>query len=277
MSASEKRCSNCGQPGEFGRSKTSRDGLKSHCKKCCAAKQRGYAATHPEVWVNWATANAEHLKARDAARYAADPEAEKARVKVYKAANPEKRDLWQQRANLARYGITPEEKQAIFDRQGGLCPICSAALTTGRTGMQLDHDHASGAVRGLLCHLCNMMLGDFQEDPARLQAAVSYLNRGPVTGLSPVQRPPEAGKAGTRASNLWYQYGLTEQTYQELISRQGGACAICREDLVLAHIDHDHGLGRKGLRGILCRSCNLGLGHARDDARVLVGAAAYLV
>ena len=122
-----------------------------------------------------------------------------------------------------------------------------------------------------------MMLGDFQEDPARLQAAVSYLNRGPVTGLSPVQRPPEAGKAGTRASNLWYQYGLTEQTYQELISRQGGACAICREDLVLAHIDHDHGLGRKGLRGILCRSCNLGLGHARDDARVLVGAAAYLV
>ncbi len=276
-----KCCSNCGGPGPFGPHKGTKDGLKSHCKKCCAEKQRAYAAKNPQVWQQWAAANAERLKARDAARYAADPEGEKARVTAYKAANPEKRDLWQAKSNLKKYGITPEEKQALFDKQGGRCAICPTLLVPGRKGMQIDHDHETGAVRGLLCAMCNVMLGDFREVPLLFEVAASYLQRGPVTGLTPQERPAGVGwlSRGTRAGNLWYLYGLTEQTFRELLDRQNGACAICLDPLGPrhgTHIDHDHRLGRDGLRGLLCRSCNLGLGHARENVSILRAAVQYL-
>lgn len=99
--------------------------------------------------------------------------------------------------------------------------------------------------------------------------------------LTPVQRPPGVGfkSNGTRAGNLWYIYGLTEQTFQELRDRQNGGCAICRVPLGPGqgtHIDHDHRLGTKAVRGLLCRGCNVGLGHAREDVGVLRRALEYL-
>lgn len=57
--------------------------------------------------------------------------------------------------------------------------------------------------------------------------------------------------------------------------QQKGRCAIC--DRVLdsrPHLDHDHATG--AIRGLLCASCNLGLGFFRDSHALLVGAAYYL-
>jgi hypothetical protein len=277
-----RKCSNCGGSGPFGRSKTAKDGLKSHCKECCAKKQTAYRTAHPEVWASWAATNAEHLKSKDAARYAADPEGAKVRTRSWQLRNPEKFKANMDRGNLKKYGLTPEDKQAVFEKQKGKCPICTGLLRTGRTGMQVDHEHASGRVRGLLCAHCNLMLGDFQESPTRFEAAVHYLQRGLVKGLTLTVRPKGVGWAsrGTRAGNLWYFYGLTEQTFQELLDRQEGGCGICRDPLVPGsgtHIDHAHTLGKKqGLRGLLCRACNLGLGHARENKGTLVRAVAYL-
>jgi hypothetical protein len=274
-----KTCSRCGGLGPFGRNKATKDGFKSNCKKCCAQNQRLYAARNPHVWKNWAEANAERLRARDTARYAADPDGEKARVLAYQRAHPDKVRSWQHKH---LYGITPEDSQAFLDKQGGKCAICSGSLVPGRKGMQVDHDHETGKVRGFLCAPCNTMLGDFREKSPNFQAAVAYLQQGFVTGLTPMQRPQEVGykSRGTRAGNLWYLYGLTEQTFQELLDRQGGCCAICLEVLKPGHgthLDHDHALGRKrGLRGLLCRSCNIGLGHAREGLHVLLGAVRYL-
>lgn len=272
-----KTCSNCCGPGPFGRSKYNKDGLKSHCKKCCAEKQKAYTAQHPEIWAVWATANAGHLKARDASRYAADPKAAVARVLVWQAKNPEKVQSTQLRY---LYGITLADKQALFTRQGGKCPICDDPLTTGRTGMQVDHDHETGEVRGLLCHPCNVMLGNFGDDPAILESAIAYLLRGPATGLTPQERPPGVGyqSRGTRAGNLWYLYGLTAVTFQELLDRQGNECAICSGPLgpgQRTHIDHDHSFPRT-VRGLLCRFCNPGLGHARENPSILRASVAYL-
>jgi hypothetical protein len=74
------------------------------------------------------------------------------------------------------YKITPEQYQEMFDKQGGLCRICQSADTGHRSHLSIDHDHATGRVRGLLCHDCNLGLGKFKDDTNRLKMAIMYLS-----------------------------------------------------------------------------------------------------
>lgn len=60
------------------------------------------------------------------------------------------------------------------------CFICGEADISK---LHIDHDHISGAVRGVLCSLCNTSLGGFQDDPARLTRAVEYLRTPPLKDL----------------------------------------------------------------------------------------------
>jgi hypothetical protein len=74
-------------------------------------------------------------------------------------------------------------------------------------------------------------------------------------------------------------YGLTEDQYNDLLRAQGGTCAICRRnDWPGRHhspcVDHDHTTGV--VRGLLCDSCNQGLGRFGDDPARLRAAADYL-
>jgi hypothetical protein len=78
------------------------------------------------------------------------------------------------------FGITIADYDARLRAQGGGCAICGKTKADG-SGKRLavDHDHATGAFRGLLCSSCNIGLGRFKDDPARLSAAISYLRAGP--------------------------------------------------------------------------------------------------
>jgi hypothetical protein len=69
-----------------------------------------------------------------------------------------------------RYGITAAEADYLLGRQGGLCAICRSA-----PAVHVDHDHATGAVRALLCFNCNGGLGQFKDDPALLHLAAFYV------------------------------------------------------------------------------------------------------
>lgn len=74
------------------------------------------------------------------------------------------------------YGITPEEYTDLMARQCGLCAICQCWLADLRTGqVHLDHCHNTGKIRGILCNLCNGMLGYAKDDPKRLRVAANYL------------------------------------------------------------------------------------------------------
>ena len=71
------------------------------------------------------------------------------------------------------------------------------------------------------------------------------------------------------------ELGVTQEELDALLERDGDGCAVCGEstDRRLA-IDHCHRTGRA--RGLLCSSCNLGLGNFRDDPALLAAAARYL-
>lgn len=74
---------------------------------------------------------------------------------------------------LDKYGITREEYFALKEAQHGCCAICGREPKTRR--LAVDHDHATGKVRGLLCAACNMGLGAYRDDIAMLRRAIAYL------------------------------------------------------------------------------------------------------
>lgn len=72
------------------------------------------------------------------------------------------------------------------------------------------------------------------------------------------------------------KYGLSYEQYKNMHERQDYLCAICQhkcheDDL---HVDHDHDTGQ--VRGLLCSSCNTGLGMFKDKIRCLASAIVYL-
>ena len=76
------------------------------------------------------------------------------------------------------YGLTKAELDLLL-AQNESCAICGTAEWGGpHKKPNVDHDHATGKVRGILCASCNNGLGRFRDDPALLQAAITYLTKG---------------------------------------------------------------------------------------------------
>lgn len=79
------------------------------------------------------------------------------------------------------FGIGSTEYDAKLKEQDGLCAICGEPETTVRKGrilpLNVDHNHATGAVRDLLCGSCNRGLGKFRDQPSLLRKAASYLEK----------------------------------------------------------------------------------------------------
>lgn len=76
------------------------------------------------------------------------------------------------------------------------------------------------------------------------------------------------------------QYGITIQEYDDMVRLREGRCDLCKKipkgkhNQNVLHVDHDHGTGK--IRGLLCSSCNRGIGFLREDAELLARAAAYV-
>jgi hypothetical protein len=93
-------------------------------------------------------------------------------VQKAKGTSPSRRDWHLQR----RYSISLVDYERLLTAQGGACAICDGPpAMAGGPYYQVDHDHTTGAVRGLLCGKCNMALGYAQDDVARLRRMIAYL------------------------------------------------------------------------------------------------------
>ncbi len=73
------------------------------------------------------------------------------------------------------YKMTRDEFYELVERQGGACAICGEEPTPPKR-LTVDHDHATGRFRGLLCGGCNAGLGNLQDEPELLESALRYLN-----------------------------------------------------------------------------------------------------
>lgn len=71
-----------------------------------------------------------------------------------------------------RYGISEEQYEEMFNRQGGRCAVCRRK---SKRVLHVDHDHVTKRVRGLLCFKCNTAIGKLGDDPARIHAAAEYV------------------------------------------------------------------------------------------------------
>ncbi len=127
------------------------------------------------------------MRARSAMAYCTTPP-EKRRVaqSKYRSSNRErinashsawraKRPLHSRNERLKHfYKITVEDYDRMFVEQGGVCKVCSSPPPSGKP-LDIDHDHITMEIRGLLCGPCNRAAGMAKDSPARLRALADYL------------------------------------------------------------------------------------------------------
>ena len=92
-------------------------------------------------------------------------------LRKWAAANPEKVSGYHRKL---KYGLTSKRFEEMRQRQGNKCAICR--VTFAKTP-HVDHCHASGKIRSLLCARCNWIIGYAHEDERVLLAAAQYLRK----------------------------------------------------------------------------------------------------
>lgn len=160
-----KRCTKCGveQPLEnFYKAADTRDGRRGDCRSCFAKRAAERHAANPEP-------------GRERARRWQQENPERVRAQREKAKADGRRAAQDRRTYLKRkYGMTVEQYDEMLAAQDGGCAICGRPPTPG-ISLHVDHDHETGAIRRLLCFLCNNLLGDAGDDPSLLEKAAAYL------------------------------------------------------------------------------------------------------
>lgn len=137
------RCTDCKEDkaaSEFNKNRSTKSGYQWICRKCQKVRHLDYAARNPRQF----------------------------RAGYYRR----------------KYQMTEQDVHSMLQAQDNKCLICTnqLALEPGN-GLRkkqyqydIDHDHRTGKVRGILCHNCNVGLGRFKDDPNLLTRAAEYLH-----------------------------------------------------------------------------------------------------
>jgi len=199
---------------EYGRNTKSRDGHRAECRKCIAARQRRRyvpsakaGATLTKTCAQCGTvfsyiyrSGRERTFCGDLCKHRAMDDLKAARGLVVERRcacgstdvarvgkpvcpackvdrrDPEKARAKERRRTLRRYGLSEEDWNRMLLQQEGRCAICRTDRPGGRGELwHIDHCHVTNRVRGLLCHNCNVGIGNFHDDPQLLLAAAKYI------------------------------------------------------------------------------------------------------
>jgi hypothetical protein len=199
-----KRCGRCRQLlplTEFHRCVTKRDGHQIYCKLCISRCQKekysSKLTTNPLLSEDFGSSTKLCTKCHGIKLLTEFSKSRNSRLGVRgickecikeinrsyrecKKADPEFIDCAREKRRnhhiMAKYGISKEEYERMFEEQDGLCAICRRA--PGEKGiLHIDHCHKSKRLRGLLCGHCNRALGIFGDNIESLKNAIAYLER----------------------------------------------------------------------------------------------------
>lgn len=162
-------CSRCKEDkpeDEFLKDKRRPNGLGTWCKKCFSEYRKEYYKKNKNELnaksALWAKNNLDRCRKSGLKYRSNNREREKNRALEYK------------------YGLTIEEYSFLLEKQNSICAICGREETAvDRNGkikkLQVDHDHETGKIRGLLCSTCNRGIGYLQDDISIIENALEYL------------------------------------------------------------------------------------------------------
>ena len=128
----------------------------------------------------WRQKNSDIVNARVAADREKDPEKYRNYDRKWRAKNIERSRL---KDIVKKHNISYEEYLEMMKKQNGLCAMCSKpekrrSRTKGQIcRLAVDHNHATGKIRELLCHGCNQVIGHAKESVEILKKAILYLEK----------------------------------------------------------------------------------------------------
>lgn len=164
--AGKKPCSACKRllpVSEFGKNSNTLTRLSYACRECASAETRNRRNTE---------------KAKDPEAYLA---LKRTRAQAWRhGATTELRKARGRRQIFKARGVTAEWYDETLAEQGGVCAICRQPESKFSSGgglkmLAIDHDHATGKVRGLICQQCNIGIGALQDSPVVIRKAIRYL------------------------------------------------------------------------------------------------------
>jgi len=222
-------------------------------------------------------------------RYITNRKSELEQCRMYREANREyltsqtTKDKRKNSYLFKKYGITLEQYNIMIKNQNNTCCICKDVSRQDVrqdtiVALAVDHNHQTGAIRGLLCSKCNVGLG-------YLKDSISIISKGIVYLSKPKKSIPGCGKNNKQYGNkksyaIFRKYGLAEDAYKQMIQHQKNKCPVCKVQFNNSIkgskicVDHDHQTGT--VRGLLCFNCNLGIGQFDDSIEYLISASRYL-
>jgi hypothetical protein len=162
-------CSKCKEnkpESDFTIDKRRASGKGSWCKTCFVQYRKEYHIEHSKELnaksSQWAKNNPDKVRKNGLKYRSSHREEEKNRALKYK------------------YSLSSEDYENILEKQNGVCVVCGREETAvDRNGnikkLQVDHDHITGEIRGLLCSTCNRGIGYLQDDIYIVEKALQYL------------------------------------------------------------------------------------------------------
>jgi hypothetical protein len=179
----------------------------------------------------------------------------KEKSKIYRGANKDKIKEINKKTKLnSRYDISIDEYNNILLKQQNKCYICKLELKKPC----VDHDHNTEKVRGIICYKCNTGLGRFNDNINSIINAIEYLEQD-------------------NNSDALIKYSNKKEVKQFVNNIEKKKCKICNSKFTKQNklcVDHNHKTGI--VRGILCNSCNSGLGMFNENVTDMLTAIEYL-
>ena len=132
---------------------------------------------YPHGRIRRPTCESEHGKALRTA----NPEKYRAKGRAEQSLRRKRKPVLVRHENWAwmlrrEYGMSVADYEALLSVQGGRCAICNCP-PRANCKLNVDHDHQTGKVRGLLCGHCNSGVGYFRDNPELLNASIQYLRK----------------------------------------------------------------------------------------------------